>query len=297
MTQHPPNHRLLGIDIGGTKIRVGALDDGGRIIRRVESLIPPEGDPAALAQRVRDHVAEVAAAGDGVTAAGVALPGVWDAATTVMKKAVNLPKLEGTNLGELFADAVGRPVHLEADVNAAAWGQYRQFDPPPDRLLYISLGTGVGGAVIDDGQIMRHTRGGAGHFGYLIVDTTPGAPAGRNRVPGCLSAVAAGPALHHANTGELNNEAIGEEPLSYFVTERAARGLATALLNLTHIYAPELIVVGGGVTDNHPEIVEHAATIYGDCDSSLIPPGLKILKAPLSTDEAGVIGSALLARE
>jgi glucokinase len=227
--------------------------------------------------------------------AGVALPGVWDPDTTVMRKAVNLPRLEGTCLRDMFADALGRPVRLEADVNAAAWGQYQRTSPRPQRLLYLSLGTGVGGAVVLDGMIQRHTRGGAGHFGFLIVDTTPGAPAGRNNVPGCLSALAAGPALHYAATGELDNAAIGAEPLADIILNRAAQALAVACMNLVHIYAPEVILLGGGVIDNQPELVDRAQARFATYQSALLPAGLQLRRAPLTTHEAGVIGAALLA--
>jgi glucokinase len=287
---------FLGVDIGGTRIRVGLVRGDGEIVARRESLIPPEGEPEPLRDAVAGHVAEVCQDGLGqATAAGVALPGVWDAATGVMQKAVNLPRLEGTCLPNLFAEAVGRRVRLEADVNAAAWGQYRRLDPRPIRMVYVSLGTGVGGSVVLDGEIMRHTRGGAGHFGFLIVDTSPNAPAGRNNVPGCLSAIAAGPALHLAATGQADNSAIGDEPLSSFVIEHAARGLAVALMNLVHIYAPDTIVLGGGVIDHHPEIAARTQVAFSTYQSSLIPDGFRIVRAPLTTHEAGVIGAALLA--
>lgn len=288
----------LGIDIGGTRVRVGIVSARGKTLASVEDRLPPEGDPDRLgalitgqARRVRDQT------GHNATTVGVALPGVWDPDTGVMKKAVNLPKLEGVSLPDLFRRATGHPVRLEADVNAAAWGQWRSMRPQPQRLVYVSLGTGVGGAVVLDGQLIRHTRGGAGHFGFLIVDTSPGAPAGRNGVPGCLSAIAAGPALHLASTGTTNHEAIGEEPFPPAVLERAAKVLVVAFMNLAHLFAPDAIALGGGVIDNHPEIAAHARAAFSRCQSPLIPPGMRIEQAPLSTHEAGVIGAALMALE
>lgn len=293
----PRDTASLGIDIGGTRIRVGMVADDGRILAREETLIPPEGDPAPLRDSVRDLVGRVTdTSGQSPSAVGVAMPGVWDQQTGIMQKAVNLPRIEGTCLPEFFTEATGQEVRLEADVNAAAWGQYRVLDPRPERLLYLSIGTGIGGAVILDGRIMRHTRGGAGHFGFLIVDTTPGAPGGRNKVPGCLSALAAGPALHLANTGEPDNEAIGNEPFAYVVVDRAARGLAVATMNLVHVFAPDRMLLGGGVVDHHPELVDHARRAFAQYSSVLIPEGFEIARAPLTTHEAGVIGAALMAR-
>lgn len=292
----PETTAILGVDIGGTRIRVGIVTPDGQILARTSELIPPEGEPEPLRELVTREATDVVnEAGIRPVRAGVAMPGVWDPDTTIMKKAVNLPRLEGTNLTDLFSAALHLPVRLEADVNAAVWGQWRRMKPQPQRLVYISLGTGVGGSVILDGQIVRHTRGGAGHFGFLIVDTSPAAPAGRNGVPGCLSALAAGPALHLAATGQTDNEAIGEEPYSDEVIDRAARGLAVACMNLVHMYNPNVIALGGGVVDNHPEIVEHARDAFSSYSSPLIAPDLQIRRAPLTTHEAGVIGSALLA--
>ncbi len=284
----------LGIDIGGTRVRVGIVAADGRLLARHESRLPADGDPGPLAEIVRTQVQAIQGPCPPV-AAGVALPGVWDPVTTVMQKAVNLPRLEGVNLRTFFEDAVGHPVILEADSNAAIWGQYHVLAPRPPRMVYISLGTGIGGGVILDGKILRHTRGGAGHFGFLIVDTTPGAPRGRNNVAGCLSALASGPALHLAATGVADPQAIGDEPLPDETMHRGAEALAIGIFNLVHIYAPELVLLGGGVVDNLPTIVELTQRAFADRPSKLAPAGLEIRRAPLTTHDAGVIGVGLLA--
>ncbi len=295
MNHNDDRQPILGVDIGGTRIRVGLVTPAGAILAREEDLIPNEGDPEPLRQAVSAQAARVIAqAGVQPARVGVAIPGVWNDGG-VMQKAVNLPRLEGTDLYALFREATGHDVHLDADVNAAAWGQYRRLDPRPNRMLYMSLGTGIGGAVILAGELIRHTRGGAGHFGFLIVDTTPGAPGGRNKVPGCLSALASGPSLHLAATGSEDNRAIGDEPFSTIVINNAAKGLAVAFMNLVHIYAPDTIVLGGGVIDHHPEIVERAQAAFAQYSSSLIPPDFRIVPGPLTTHESGVIGAALLA--
>ena len=105
------------------------------------------------------------------SAVGIAMPGIWDRQTGVMQRALNLPRLEGTDVVRLFERALRRPVRVETDVNAAGWAQWRAIRPCPLRFVYLSIGTGVGGSVILDGQLLRHTRGGAGHLGHLIVDT------------------------------------------------------------------------------------------------------------------------------
>jgi predicted NBD/HSP70 family sugar kinase len=105
----------------------------------------------------------------------------------------------------------------------------------------------------------------------------------------------AGPALHYAATGQADPAAVGDEPLPGPVIDRAARALAIGLQQLAHIYAPEVIALGGGVIDHHPELVAQTATHFAEHRSRLIPAALRIIRAPLSTREAGVIGAALLA--
>lgn len=286
----------IGVDIGGTRIRVGVVTAGGQVMARAESALPRDGDPERLQSEVAQLAAHVRAQANASPAAvGVALPGVWDRATGVMQRAINLPLLEGTELFGLFERALGCRVLLESDVNAAIWAQWHSMTPRPSRLVYLSIGTGVGGSVLLDGQIVRHTRGGAGHFGFLVVDTSPDAPVGRNGVRGCLSAIAAGPALHLAATGKPDLDAIGNEPLPDGVVRRAAEALAVACVQLAHIYVPDVILFGGGVIDHHPELVERSRAAFRGYESSLIPPHLQIARAPLSTHEAGVIGVALLA--
>ncbi len=286
----------LGVDIGGTRVRVGVITADGKVRAHIEDRLPTDGDPeqlAALVKRQTAHVIERSECRPEL--AGVALPGVWERETGVMQRAVNLPRLEGVDLPAMFRNATGCTIRLEADVNAGVWGQYRALSPRPERLVYISLGTGIGGSVILDGKILQHTRGGAGHFGFLIADTAEGAPAGRNKVPGCLSAIAAGPALHLAATGTTDYEAIGDEEFPDEVVNYAARGLAVAIFNLVHLFAPEIVLLGGGVIDNHAEIVDATRTAFAQRQSSLILLGMRIEKAPLTTHEAGVIGAALLA--
>lgn len=287
----------LGVDIGGTRVRVGLVSARGEVLARREGAIPPEGEPDALRDLVAQQARELRAESNlRPTAFGVSLPGLWDRSTGIMQRAVNLPRIEGTNVCALFSDALDAPTRLESDGNAAAWAQWRAIKPHARRLVYLTIGTGVGGGVILDGEIVRHTRGGAGHFGFLIVDTRPDAPAGRNGVRGCLSAIVAGPALHLAATGQPDLDAIGNEQLPEPVLQEAARALGVGLLQLTHIYAPDAIVVGGGVIDHHPQLIERAREKFATTTSKLIPSDIRIQRAPLPTTTAGVIGAALLAR-
>jgi glucokinase len=273
----------LGIDIGGTWVRAGVVDGDGNVLSRVESPLPAEGDPVLLGQLLAEQKECVlAGAAPPLSAIGVAVPGIWDRQTGVMQQALNLPRLAGTNVVQLFERALGQPVAVETDVAAAGWAQWQAARPRPRRFVYLSLGTGVGGSAILDERLVRHTRGGGGHFGHLIVDTSPDAPLCRCGARGCLEALVSGPALQRA--GERKSE-------------RAVRALAIGLGQLAMVYAPDVIALGGGVIDAEPGLIELAAAMFRQLGSTLVPAGLRIERAPLSTHEAGVIGAGLLAME
>jgi glucokinase len=119
------------------------------------------------------------------------------------------------------------------------------------------------------------------------VDTADDAPVDGAGVRGSLSALVCGPALHAAE------EPDGSLPVA--VLTHTAVALARGCLQLAHLYAPDVIALGGGVIDHHPELVDGARQAFTPYRSSLTPPDLRIARAPLPGDDAGVIGAALLA--
>lgn len=351
----------IGIDIGGGTIRAGAVDSSGTVARLERARTPEKGAPSELAGRVADLCRALVAGLAGATPAaiGVALPGVWDRATGVMQRAVNLPRLEGTNVVELFARACGRSVRVETDVLAAGWAQHRARRPAVERFVYLSFGTGVGGCVILNGEFVRHTRGGAGHLGHLIVDTSPQAPRCRCGARGCLEALLSGVAVERARSGglrrggrsrwseqrdpgalEANTAAARDDssmsppadslpashefppapadsavelarreslphprgarrhpsrPLGGRALATLADAVAIGLVQIAHLYAPQVVALGGGVIEHEPQLVVAAREAFACRRGSLAPPEMSIEPAPLGTNEAGVIGAAQLA--
>lgn len=269
----------VGVDIGGQTVRAGLVSAEGELLRRASRPTPGAGEPALLAEAVGALVGEVLA-GTAAARVGVALPGLRDPESGVMLRAVNLPRLEGSNPAELLGAAVGRAVCIESDMNAAGYAQWRRMNQPA-RFVYLTLGTGAGAAVILDGAIVRHTRGSGGHLGHLVVDTAADAPRCGCGLRGCVEAVVCG-AARTGGAGWL---------------ERAASGLAISLTHLAHIYAPDVIAVGGGVVEHHSGLLAEATQRFQSLRSTLTPRDLQILRAPLLTDDAGVIGAALLATE
>lgn len=277
-------------------MRVAIVSRGGVVAARQMAPLPAGGEPTALASTLRDLLSNLERMGplpqDFV---GVAIPGIWDRATSIMRKAVNLPALEGVNIRTFFEETLQRSAVIEVDVNAACWAQWRQLSPAPNRFAYLSLGTGIGGAVILDGQLIRHTHGGAGHFGFLIVDTSAEATKSGHCAPGSLSAVASGPALQALSGLDTRSPIEARGTLSRQAIETAARGLAVGILQIVQIYMPDVLMLGGGVIDHQPELVEAVKAAFAKRRNLLTPEQFRIEKAPLCSDEAGAVGAALLA--
>lgn len=292
-----PPQAALSVDIGGTTTRMAVVSRGGVIAARASAPTPAGGEPAALAQVLQQLLRQLEQMCPLPTDfVGVALPGIWDRASGVMRTAVNLPALEGLNVREFFENALGRAPLIESDVNAAGWGQWRQLQPAPARFAYLSIGTGIGGSVILDGHLVRHTNGGAGHLGFLIVEPeAAGEGEQTQRVPGSLHEVASGPALHAGSGLDARTPTQTRGTLSEEAVARAARGLAIATLQIVHMYLPDLLVLGGGVVDHHPQLVERTREAFDTRRSMLTPSHFEIQQAKLPTDEAGAIGAALLA--
>ncbi|MGE0481529.1 MAG: ROK family protein [Phycisphaerae bacterium] len=351
----------IGIDIGGGTIRAGVVDSKGVILHLERARTPEKGAPAELAARISGlYRALLGACPDAPPAAiGIALPGVWDRDTGVMQRAVNLPRLEGVDVVELFARVCERTVRVETDVLAGGWAQWRAGQRSVERFAYLSFGTGVGGCVILNGEFVRHTRGGAGQLGHLIVDTSPHAPRCRCGARGCLEALLNGAAVERARSGgsrrggrnrrperrergtpdaevvavrfDVSNPLPADSPPTphdsppervHSAAGPAARealphrrgpqrdpprpiggralatladALAIGLVQIAHLYAPQVVALGGGVIEHEPQLVVAARDAFTRRRGSLAPPEMRIEPAPLGTNEAGVIGVAQLA--
>ncbi len=264
----------IGVDIGGQHTRI-ALVQRARIVDQ-QRFPTPQEYPALLDT--------LTAAIDGlreehpVTAVGLGLPGRFDPDTHVVQRALNLPFLEGHTPDEDLANRLRLPVALASDVGAAAVGQHAALPGAPHRFLYLSLGTGVGGALVVAGKLQDLSTDGPAHFGHVIVDTAEDAPACACGARGCLEACVRGPAL--------------SDP-----ARRAVAGLRLGLgvLQLVHLLRAQVVMLGGGVLDHDPNLLDEVRAMWTPPPTTLIPAGFEIRGPALATDQAGVLGAATLA--
>lgn len=311
----------VGVDIGGTKIAASVVDETGTILRRARRETPAQ-DPDQIAHAAAELVEELvggAAEGEDVRAVGVACAGFIDRAGEMVVFAPNLAWRDEPLRARLQA-LVGLEVVLENDANAAAWGEFRfGAAHDVDDMVFITLGTGVGGGIINDGVLLTGAHGMGAEIGHLrLVPDGHRCGCGNK---GCWEAYASGTALlrearaliaagsPHAGaladrcggdpaalTGVIVTEvAQAGDPAAVELLADIGRWTGEAAASLAAVLDPGLIVIGGGVGAAgdlvlHPARAAFARNLTARGHREMTP----IRMASLGND-AGMIGAADLA--
>ena len=312
----------IGIDIGGTKVAGGVVDPGGVVVARARRDTPHRStSPSVVEDTIVDVVAElIDGAGDDVVAVGIGAAGfvAADRATVVFA-----PHLSWRDepLEANLQRRVPVPISVDNDANAAAWAEWRFGAAQGDsHVVMVNLGTGIGGAMILDGQIMRGRYGIAGEFGHMQV--VPGGQRCECGNKGCWEQYASGNALVREARAMMTAGSpmatdllnlVGGDPSSLtgpMITEAARDGDATAtellgeigqwlgigIANLAAAFDPGVFVIGGGVSAAGDLLLEPARTTFRrHLTGRGYRPEARIVAAALG-NEAGLIGAADLAR-
>ena len=288
--------RVVGVDLGGTKILAGLLDREGTVHDRCE--IPtPTGSAEALLAGIESAVAAVF--GDGVDAIGCAIPSVLDRRTGRSLDSTNIP-LAGISLGDRLETRFGVPAAVENDANAAALAEWKHgAGAGVDELMLLTLGTGVGGGVVLEGALF-HGWAELGHY-VVVADGPPcqGTCTGR----GHLETLVSGNAADRAAAELWGPGATAEQ-----LVDRAGTGADDALAalaamghllgvgigSLVNVFGVELVIVGGGFGSAAADFLLAPALEVARREA--LPParaGLRIVEAALGAD-AGLIGAGLV---
>ena len=291
--------RVIGIDLGGTKILAGVVALDGTIERRRETATPLESQDAVVAA-IEEAVEAVA--DDGVGAIGVGVPSRVDQETGCAVGSVNIP-LEDVPLRDRLAERFGLPVGIDNDANAAAFAEWqRGAARGAQTMAMLTLGTGVGGGFVLGGERYR----GWAEVGHIVVelDGKPcqGTCTGRGHLEAYCTGVAAtelareefGPAADSHRLVRLAREG---DARALELLAGVGRHLGAGIATLVNLFDPEVVVVGGGFGSAAWEFLVEAAGEVVRRDS-LAPAGerVRLERAELGTS-AGLIGAALVAFE
>jgi glucokinase len=294
----------IGIDIGGTKIALAAVDDGG-CLTLARTFPTPATGPAILALLARETAAlmddAVASGRDRPAGIGVGTGGVVDQGVGVILHASDLiGRWAGTPVAEVLSAATNTQVRVDNDGNAFALGEWRFGAGRATReALYVAVGTGIGGGLVLDGRLRRGPRHLTGEFGHLPFPTARRCSCG---LTGHVEAVAAGPAMAAAYSEAAGHEvtdlrdvaervALGEK-LACQVVDAGASALATALAGVLVAVDVRVVVIGGGVACGLGE--RYRATVANALTSAL-PHGLTVdVRTAELGPGAAVAGAAAL---
>ncbi len=292
---------FLGIDIGGTKIAGGLVTDGGRVLRAARVPTPLTGCASILDAALSLARGLCAASPETVQSVGIGTGGQVDAVRGVAVSATDLlPGWAGTDVRAALADGLGLPCSVDNDVNALALGEAR-FGAGRGlaTVVYLALGTGVGGALLLDGRVHHGAHWSGGEFGHLLLTTDPDAPRKT------LEDRASGPALVRtfremtASKADITAESIAAEaaldadgPAARAV-RRTGECLGFGLASLANALDPDLIVIGGGLAALGDALLDPARRILKQY-ALLGPAQCPVVTAALGAD-AALVGAACLA--
>lgn len=301
--------RRVGIDVGGTKCLGVVLDANGTVVD--EARCPTPRGPDAIIDTLVDMVSELGPA----TSLGVGVPGLVTRAGT-LRAAPNLVDIGDFQVGPLLSARLGMEVEVDNDATCAAVAEWQLGAARGcDEMVMVTLGTGIGGGMVTNGQLLRGANGFAGEIGHMVIDPSgPQCPCGRR---GCWERYASGSGLgrlaaeaaashrldavvalaggvdrlrgEHVAAAARNGDVAARE-----VCDEFGRWVALGLVNLTNILDPELFVLGGGLAATADLFESPIRRWLGELlYAPHLRPHPRVVFAAMA-ERAGAVGAALL---
>lgn len=311
--------RVVGVDLGGTHIRAVLCDEDGNFVRRthIETLAEEGLEP--VLGRIIEAIRYVIEGETSIAGVGVGAPGPIDSGAGVVSTPPNLPGWKDVPLGRIIQERTGVPAFLANDGNAAAMGEFAYgAGRETTHMVYITVSTGVGGGIIIDGKLLEGARGAAGEVGHMVIEPWGAkCPCGGN---GHLEALVAGPAIARQakaaveqgrrsiipdiarRTGRsitarsVSMAAMEGDELALELLTTAGRRLGIGLANIAHAFNPQMIVIGGGVSNAGDLLLGPAKQVALEELMPVFKVDLRIVPASLGAD-AGLYGAAAVALE
>ena len=300
---------ILGLDVGGTNLRLGVFKDMQLVhesrFKADYASICRENPPTLAWQTIiastTEAIQEVLSAYPNISAIGIGFPGFINPETGVLAQSPNLPGLNAVNLAQDLSLALNRTVIVENDANAAAYGEYCLLGHPQGGLLYVGLGTGVGGGLVLNGQVYKGVHGYALEIGHLQVQADGPLCGCGNK--GCLEQFASASAIKSAYFKQTQQVASAHEiaelakrgdAVAVSVYQQAAQSLAKVIADALKLLDVKYVVIGGGLAGAWDVM---KPTFDEAFDFALIPVLRGQVNVTISTtlDKAGMLGAALLA--
>jgi glucokinase len=288
--------RAIGFDLGGSKLLACLIEEDGTVLHRAVRATGRGTGPAEACRLMVAAANEVRDACGPFDVAGVGFPGQVDFPHGVARASVMLDGWREVPLAERLAQVLGVPCVVDNDVNAAAIAELKQReDELPDSMLFVAVGTGIGGAITVGKRLWRGHTGVAGEIGNVTIDRHgPTCWCGRR---GCLNTSASGAAIERQlQPGvSLAEQVQRGHPRLDRVLARAAESLGIGIANALNLLNPALVVLGGGVAELGPRWMD---TVVSTARSEAFPEaGQCRFELARAGYHAGAVGAALLGVE
>jgi glucokinase len=269
---------VIVVDLGGTQIRVGLADEAGVLHAEQRALTEAHTGADAIIERMVAMIEQARAqvpAGADLLGVGIGAPGPLDPFRGLVMNPPNLPGWHNVPLRALIEQRANLPTELGNDANAAALGEwFFGGGRGTHNLVYVTISTGIGGGVIADGKLLLGRYGSATEVGMHIIETSTRAfwedlASGPGLARAAADAMIAEPrsllhtlATPETVTGALVAQAAAmDDPLAQRLMDREGELIGIGLVNLLHLFSPELVLLGGGVAANNPLLIRRAAQV------------------------------------
>jgi glucokinase len=311
----------IGVDLGGTNIKIGCFDGDIKLVEKTSVPTGAEMGPEVVAERIVEQtkklLSESGVSLDDVVGVGIGTPGPADYAAGIVIKSTNMPKFKNTPLRDLIGkNGLGKPAILENDANTACWGEFAVgAGKDVADMIFFTLGTGIGGGVVCNGDLVRGFGGNAAELGHVII--YPGGRKCNCGQRGCVEAYgsanstaaraieaikAGGESTLSAvleKNGTLTSKDIYEhsdagDELAREVTEGTAEAIALMCVNMLHTTEPAKVVFTGGMIAAGDSLLSRVQHHFKELVWTLKEEDLEICFATLGED-TGIIGAAALA--
>ena len=312
-----PGRRTIGVDMGGTKLLAGEVDEELSVHQRAQRTLT-DLDQAALLDVAVEAVEETRGqSSDEIAAVGFGIPCLMDDRTGRAVIAINLP-LADIRFADVMTERLGLPVFVDNDANMAALAEHRVGAAQgADHAVVLTIGTGIGGGLILGGRLYRGAVGSGAELGHVVIDADGPPCQGNCPNHGCVEVLASGTALAHEATRlaqERSESRLAEAVREGYalagplITELAHDGdnaaiealeligtrLGVAIASLVNIFNPQVVVVGGGVMAAGELLLGPARMEVAARALPFSRDEVKIVAAGLGV-EAGMVGAAALA--
>jgi glucokinase len=312
---------FIGVDLGGTNIKTGCFDAEVKLLASTSAPTQADFGPEYVVDKIIETISQAVeqsgASMDQVQGIGIGAPGPSDLAKGIIVAAPNLPMFRNVPLRKMIIERTGKPTVLENDANAACYGEYViGAGRGADDIIFLTLGTGIGGGIVTNGQLIHGYGDNAAELGHMIIEMdgrlcgcgqkgcVEAYASANSTVKRAVEAIEAGRtstlAAIYRDKGKITAKDIYEQlaagdALAKEITEGTAKALGILCVSLLHVTGPRRIVFAGGMIAAGDLLLSRIRHYFCQYIWPLKPESLEICFATLG-EQAGMVGSAALAR-